>query len=108
LVQRRFEKSFQDSQQYSEATRDRFVDFLMHRFGEDPTQIVALKDNFFVQLMREDGKVISVYDNPISDYGFEAMHLKDVLNMIQMTNDANRYNQEIKKQMTGKESEVVV
>ncbi len=107
LVQARFAKSFQDSQNYSEATKERFVDFLMHKFGEDPTQIVPLRDHFACELMREDGKKVA-FDFPLSDYAFESMDLKEVLDIIQMTNDAKRYGQEIKKQMTGRESEIIV
>lgn len=108
LVQRRFEKSFQDSQHYSEATRDRFVDFLMHKFGEDPAQIVPLQENIIVKLMNVNTGGVIDFNFPLSDYSFEAMHLKEVLDMIQMTHDAKKYNLEIKKQMTGKESEIIV
>jgi hypothetical protein len=95
-IMKRFEASFEDAKGYSEETRERFVDFLMHKFGEDPAQILPLKESSLITLLREDGKEVSA-DMPI--FNFEGMSLRNVLEQIQMANDAKRYSAEIKKHM---------
>ena len=97
-VQQRFGEVIEEAKKFSAATYFNLLNFLRYKFGP-ASQIPPLKTHHTAGFINpENGKEAAI-EMPLFEDKFEAMYLKEILKILQFTEDAQRYSQETAKQL---------